>query len=60
MNIHCYTSSVSPSSCYLSLKEKALCRSIQHVFDKNAVAGCGVVDKDMSNGTYQFSVLDNR
>ena len=37
-----------------------LCCRVQHVFDKDAVAGGGVVDEDMSNGAYQFSVLYNR
>ena len=34
------------------------CR-IQHIFDENTVPGGGVVYKDMSNGTDEFSVLYN-
>ena len=33
---------------------------IQHIFNKDAISGGGVVDEDMSNGAYQFSVLYNR
>ena len=36
-----------------------LCR-IQHIFDKNAIAHGGIVDKDMGHGTDQLPVLDNR
>ena len=35
------------------------CR-VQHVFNKNAISGGRIVNKDMSNGAYQFSVLYNR
>ena len=37
-----------------------LCCCIQHIFNENAIAGGGVIHKDMSNGTNQFSVLYNR
>ena len=34
--------------------------SIQHIFDEDAVAHGGVIDKDMGDGTYQFTILNNR
>ena len=37
-----------------------LCSSVQHVFNENAISGGRIVNKDMSNGAYQFSVLYNR
>ena len=39
---------------------EALGRCVQHIFDEDAIAGCGVVDQDMGHGADQFSVLDNR
>ena len=35
------------------------CRGVQHVFDENAVAGGGVVDEDMGDGTDEPAVLDD-
>ena len=40
--------------------EGILSSSVQHIFNKNSVAGCGVIHQHMSNGAYQFSVLNNR
>ena len=37
-----------------------LCCRVQHIFNEDAVAGGGVVDKDMSNGAHQLSVLYDR
>ena len=37
-----------------------LCRSIQHVFDEDAISGGGVVDEDVGYGADKFSVLDYR
>ena len=37
-----------------------LCRRIQHIFDKNAIAGGGVIDQDVGHGAHQFAVLNNR
>ena len=34
--------------------------SREHIFDKNSVAEGGVVDKDVSYGADEFTVLDNR
>ena len=39
---------------------EALRCCIEHIFNKDAVASGGVIDQHMSNGAYQFSVLDNR
>ena len=36
-----------------------LCRGIQHIFNKDPVAGIRTVYKDMSNSAYQFAVLDD-
>ena len=36
-----------------------LCRSIQHIFDKNAVAGGWVVYQNVGNRAYQPAVLNN-
>jgi len=36
-----------------------LCRYILHIFDKYPIAAGGVVDKDVSDGTDEFAVLDN-
>ena len=33
---------------------------VQHVFNEDAISGGRIVNKDMSNGAYQFSVLYNR
>ena len=54
-----YTSSVSPSGCHLPLKGKALCCRVQHIFNKYAVAGGGVVDKDMRYSADQLAILDD-
>ena len=37
-----------------------LCRGLQHVFDKDAVACRWVVHKDMCHRAHQLSVLNNR
>jgi len=37
-----------------------LCRSVQHVFDKDAVAGGWVVDQHMGHCPDEFAVLYNR
>ena len=37
-----------------------LCRGIQHVFNEDAISGGRIVNKDMSNGAYQFAILNNR
>ena len=34
--------------------------SIQHILDEDAVAGCGVVHKNMGDGADEFAVLNNR
>ena len=34
------------------------CR-VEHVFNKDAVARCGVIDEDMGNSAHQFAILDN-
>jgi hypothetical protein len=39
---------------------RPLCSSIQHIFNEDAVAGGGVIYKNMGDGTNQFSVLNNR
>ena len=39
--------------------DRLLCRSIQHVFNEDAVSGGRVVHKDMGYRAYQFPVLDN-
>ena len=36
-----------------------LCRGVEHIFDEDAIAGGRIVNKDMSNGAYQFSVLND-
>ena len=36
-----------------------LSRSIQHIFNENAVARGGVVHKDMGHGTHQFAILND-
>ena len=36
-----------------------LCSGVQHVFNEDAISGARIVNKDMSNGTYQFPVLDD-
>ena len=35
-----------------------LCCRVQHVFNKDAVAGGGIVDEDMGHGTDEFAVLN--
>ena len=39
--------------------DRPLGRCIQHIFHKKAVAGGGIVHKDMGDSAYQFSVLDD-
>ena len=34
-----------------------LCRCVQHGFDEDAVARCGVVDENMGHGANQLAVL---
>ena len=36
-----------------------LCCRIEHIFNKDTVSRCGVVDQDMGHGTDQFAVLDD-
>ncbi len=52
-----YTSSVSPSGCHLPLKGKALCCCVQHIFDKDTVAGCGIIHQHVGYRINQFSDL---
>ena len=33
---------------------------VKHVFNENAIAGSGVVEEDVGNGSNQFSVLYDR
>lgn len=56
-------------SCYIVLYKKSrgkftpalrLPRSFQHIFNKYSVASCGIINKHMSYGTDDFTVLDNR
>ena len=54
----------SPLRCVLFLFVGAICDRplggcIQHIFNKNAVAGSGIVDKDMRHRTHQLAVLDD-
>ena len=37
-----------------------LCCRVQHILNKDAVAGCRVVDEDMGNSTHQLAVLNDR
>ena len=37
-----------------------LCSRIKHVFNEDAVTRCVLVNKDVGNSAYQFSVLYNR
>ena len=37
-----------------------LCGCVEHVLNKYAISGGRIVNKDMSYGAYQFSVLNNR
>jgi len=39
--------------------DRPLCRGVQHVFNEDAVAHGGVVDKDVGHRAHQFAVLDN-
>ncbi len=39
------------------LQKRVLCCCIQHVFDKNAVAGGGIIDKDVGDSTNELAVL---
>ena len=43
-----------------SICDRPLRSSVQHVFDEDTIAGGWIIDQDMSNGAYQFSVLYNR
>ena len=36
-----------------------LCRSVEHIFNEDAVAGSWVVDENMGHGADEFAVLDN-
>ena len=36
-----------------------LCRCVQHVFDENAIAGGGVVHKNMGDRANELAVLDD-
>ena len=37
-----------------------LCCHVQHIFDEDAVAGGGVVDKDVGDGADELAVQNNR
>lgn len=39
---------------------RRLCRRLQHIFDENPVASCGIVHKDMGYRSYQLAVLYHR
>ena len=41
-------------------QREALCRRIQHIFNKNSVSSCWIIYQNMGNGTDQFAVLNNR
>ena len=32
---------------------------IQHIFDEDAVAACGIIDQHVRDSTYELAVLDN-
>ena len=51
---------VTASPCHLPHQREALASCIQHILNKNTVAGSWVVHKNMSNGANQFAVLYNR
>lgn len=36
-----------------------LCSCTQHIFNKNAIAGGGVVDEDMGNRSHKVAGLNN-
>lgn len=35
-------------------------RIIRHVFDKDSIAACGVIDRDVGDGAHEFAILKNR
>ena len=39
---------------------KILSRSLQHIFDKDAIAGIGLINQNMSHCTNNLPVLNNR
>ena len=54
------------STLYIFREEKAgqapalhLCRSIQHIFDKDPITHGRIVNEDMGHGTYESAALDN-
>ena len=49
----------SENFCHLPLKGKALSCSIQHIFNKDAISGSGVVDENVGDSADEFAVLDN-
>ena len=38
---------------------RPLRRGFEHIFNKNSIAGGGVVDQDVGNGADEFAVLDD-
>ena len=49
---------------YSILPLRCLChghlRCIQHIFDEDSVAGCGIVDEHMRYRSHELAVLDDR
>ena len=41
------------------IRVRPLGSCIQHVFDEDAVASCGIIHKNMGNGSNKLAVLDN-
>ena len=54
-----FSPSVTASPRHLPHQREALCRSIQHILDKDSVTTGGIIDKDMGHSAHQFAVLDD-
>ena len=59
MSVH-YNPSVCPSAATSLCTREALGCSVQHIFNKDAVARGGIVDKDVGDRPDELAVLDDR
>ena len=55
-----YTTGTHKKAEAILLLPFVLPRCIQHIFDKNPVAGIRLIDENMGHGTHQLAVLNDR
>ena len=55
-----FSPSVKTSFCHLPHQREALACCLQHVLNENSISSLRIIYQNMSNGTDEFTILDNR